>query len=108
MTSPAPYLVTKYFPLLLLFQPRGDFPRCPPRGLSRVFQSWVRGRKAASSPSSLIAIKLDADGFCQDNSVQKAVLLLDPSLGEACAPLESENTNYRGVLLFLFTADSRF
>lgn len=33
MTSLAPYLVTKYFPLLLLFQPRRDFPRCCQPGM---------------------------------------------------------------------------
>lgn len=55
-----PYLVTKYFPLLLLFQPSSDFPhRRQHRAFISTFpEPWVGGRKAFSSPSSLIEIKV--------------------------------------------------
>ncbi|KFP55751.1 hypothetical protein N323_07389, partial [Cathartes aura] len=43
MTSLAPYLVTKYFPPLLLFQPHRDFPRCCQPGAGYLKFSRVLG-----------------------------------------------------------------
>lgn len=60
MTSLLPYLGTKYFPLLLLLQPSSDFPHHRQRHtfISTFPESWAGGRKALSSPSSLIEIKV--------------------------------------------------
>lgn len=60
MTSLLPYLVKKYFPPLLLFQPSSDFPHRHHRHafISTFPESWAGGRKALSSPSSLIEIKV--------------------------------------------------
>lgn len=107
MTSLAPYLITKYFPLLLHSSLAGTFLAA----VSLKFSSlgW-RGRKAASFPFPLIKIKMkafDADGFgktrawklfrCWSGRSRGA----DGSLGEACAPLEDEVRDYRQLLLFL-------
>lgn len=60
MTSLLPYLGTKYFPLLLLLQSSSDFPHHHQRHafISTFPESWAGGRKALSSPSSLIEIQV--------------------------------------------------